>query len=71
MTKSKDAFVLKRPKVSYTQKSRPTIKISSEAYNLLVDMTNESCMPLSHIASKAIQYAYEHLEFEERSETNE
>ena len=71
MKKDSDAFVLTRPKTVYTQTSRPTVKITAEAYNLLVDMTNESCMPLSHIASKAIQYAYEHLEFEERSDIDE
>ena len=70
-TKSKDAFILSRPKARYTTSNSPVVKITAESYNLLVDMTNESCLPLSHIASKAIQYAYDHLEFEERSDINE
>jgi hypothetical protein len=37
--------------------------VSREANNTLVDMANESVMSLSQIASKAIMFAFEHLEY--------
>ena len=66
-TKKSDAFILTRRKMSYCNSdSRPAIRVSKDAYNTLVDMVNESDMAMSQIASQAILYAYDHLEFEER-----
>lgn len=64
-----EGFKLKRKKLPYTTNTdRTTIRVSVEAYNTLVDMANESTMAIGKIASKAIMYAYEHLEFEEEGE---
>ena len=68
---SSDKFVLAPIKRRYTDnKKGETVRVSKEAYNTLVDMANESVMSLSQIASKAIMFAYEHLEYgyEEKEE---
>ena len=60
---AKDNFVLQRRRLEYSNTNRNTIKISQEAYNSLVDMANESSMPMKDIASQAIVYAFNHLEY--------
>lgn len=39
------------------------MRVNKDAYNTLVDMANESTMSMSQIASKAIMFAFEHLEY--------
>ena len=59
-----DKFVLTPIKREYTEnKKGETVRVSREAYNTLVDMANESVMSMSQIASKAIMFAFEHLEY--------
>lgn len=65
-TKKSDAFILTRNKVEYTNSTRPVIRVSKEAYNILADMVNESNMSMSQVASQAIKFAYDHLEFENK-----
>lgn len=61
---SKDRFVLTPLRRTYTEnKKGETVRISKDAYNTLVDMANESTMSMSQIASKAIMFAFEHLEY--------
>ena len=57
-------FVLTPIKRQHTQnKKGETVRVHKDAYNILVDMTNESTFSMSQIASKAIMFAYEHLEY--------
>lgn len=57
-----DKFILPAKKRMPSNNPRgEVIRISSDAYNLLVDMGNESTLTMGKIASEAIAYAYEHL----------
>lgn len=59
-----DKFILAPIKRTYTEnKKGETVRVSKEAYNTLVDMANESVMSMSQIVSKAVMFAYEHLEY--------
>lgn len=59
-----EKFVLTPLRRTYTEnKKGETVRVSKDAYNTLVDMANESTMSMSQIASKAIMYAFEHLEY--------
>lgn len=61
---AQEKFVLTPLKRTYTEnKKGETVRVSKDAYNTLVDMANESTMSMSQIASKAIMYAFEHLEY--------
>ena len=61
---SKDRFILAPLKREYTEnKKGESVRINKEAYNTLVDMANESTMSMCQIASKAIMFAFEHLEY--------
>ena len=69
---SKDKFVLEPIKRQHTEnKKGETVRVSKDAYNTLVDMANESVMSMSQIASKAIMFAFEHLEYGFEREENE
>lgn len=69
---SKDKFILAPIRRTYTEnKKGETVHVSMTAYNTLVDMANESVMSLSQIASKAIMFAYEHLEYGYEKEDEE
>lgn len=60
-------FVLKGKKLAHKHKDstgQTVIRISTESYNTLVDMANESILPISTIASKAIMFAFENLEID-------
>lgn len=59
-----DRFILTPIKRPYTEnKKGEVVRVSKEAYNTLVDMANESTMNMSQIASRAIMFAFEHLEY--------
>lgn len=67
-----DKFILAPLKRTYTEnKKGETVRVSKDAYNTLVDMANESTMSMSQIASKAIMFAYEHLEYGYEKEEEE
>ena len=68
---SKDKFILAPLKREHTEnKKGETVRISKDACNTAVDMANESSMSLSQVVSKAVMFAYEHLEygFDEKEE---
>lgn len=59
-----EAFVLKGKKFVYKRKNdseQAVVRITPEAYNALVDMANESVLPIKEIASQAILYANRNL----------
>ena len=59
-----EAFVLKGKKFVYKRKNdseQAVVRITPEAYNALVDMANESILPIKEIASQAILYANRNL----------
>ena len=59
-------FILTPIKRTYTEnKKGETVRCSKDACNTLVDLANESTMSMSQIVSKAIMFAYEHLEYRE------
>lgn len=61
---AQEKFVLTPLKRTYTEnKKGETVRVSKDAYNTLVDMANESSMSMSQIASKAIMFAFDHLEY--------
>lgn len=61
---AQEKFVLTPLKRTYTEnKKGETVRVSKDAYNTLVDMANESTMSMSQIASKAIMFAFDHLEY--------
>ena len=59
-------FILSPRKIKYAKhKDEAKVRISSEAYNTLVDMANSSTMPMTKIASQAIQFAFDNLVYQE------
>lgn len=61
---AREKFVLTPLKRTYTEnKKGETVRVIKDAYNTLVDMANESTISMSQIASKAIMFAFEHLEY--------
>lgn len=69
---AQEKFVLTPLKRTYTEnKKGETVRVSKDAYNTLVDMANESTMSMSQIASKAIMFAYERLEYGYEKEDEE
>lgn len=52
----KDKIIIKARRLSYSQKAQrhPVIRISSEAYDRLVDLANDSGQPLNNLASEII-----------------
>ena len=65
-------FILAPIKREYTEnKKGETVRVSKDSYNTLVDMANESSMSMSQIVSKAIMFAYEHLEYGYEKEDEE
>lgn len=69
---AQEKFLLTPLKRTYTEnKKGETVRVSKDAYNTLVDMANESTMSMSQIASKAIMFAYEHLEYGYEKEEEE
>ncbi len=64
-----DKFIIqakKRQKVSESKDC--VVKVTPEAYNALVDIFNESAMSFREVASKAILFAAENVEY--RKEEN-
>lgn len=69
MKKKTEKFILKRDGLRHIpDDQKAVVKITGEAYNLLIDMANESGMPLSKVASKAIKYASENVCYERSEE---
>lgn len=69
---AQEKFVLTPLKRTYTEnKKGETVRVSKDAYNILVDMANESTMSMSQIASKSIMFAFEHLEYGYEKEEEE
>lgn len=67
-----DSFKLEKPRFNYTTNGRGGIvRIRQEAYNTLVEMANITGRSLSEIASRAILYAAEHVEYVEYEIQNE
>ena len=60
-------FVLVGKKLKYAKDDQVTvIRVSRDAYNILVDMANESGLPISKIATQAVMYANDHLKYERK-----
>lgn len=69
---AKDKFILTPIKREYTDnKKGEVVRVSKDSYNTAVDMANESSMSMSQIVSKAIMFAYEHLEYGYEKEEDE
>jgi len=56
-------FKLHRPKLLHSDAKFPSVRVTKEAYDALVDMANESGMSISKVASKAVTYAADNLEY--------
>ena len=62
-----DDFILVGKTLKYAKEGElPTIRVSREAYNALVDMANESGLSISKVASQAVIYANDHLKYERK-----
>lgn len=62
-------FHLPARKKEYKETSEP-IRVSAEAYNIVIDMYNDSQLSMTQIVSKAILYAAENAVYD-KEETNE
>lgn len=59
-----DKFIIQAKKRKKQYKDTPCpVKVSAEAYNALIDMVSESTMSFMDIASRAILFASEHVEY--------
>lgn len=56
-------FHLRGKRKEHASKPKP-VKLSAEAYNMLVEMYNDSGIPLSQIASQAILFAAENTVYD-------
>ena len=50
---------------------RPVIRVSPEAYDVLVDITNESCLPITKVASLIIVQSVDLIVYDREDEENE
>lgn len=58
-----DKFRLKGKRKQHADKSMP-VKLTAEAYNALIEMFNDSGIPLKLIASQAILFAAENAVYD-------
>lgn len=61
-----DAFIVERWRPKASKKGAdefPRVRICAEAYNALLEVAAQSGLSLCAIASKAIAFALEHLEY--------
>jgi hypothetical protein len=58
-----------RRKEKLSEKDKCHVRITPEAYNILVDMYNESTVSMAQLASAAIIFANEHAVYDK--ETND
>lgn len=62
-------FVLPARKRKPSKKPQgEVVRISANAYNCLIEIAKDTTLPIGHIASRAIEYAYENLELEQGEE---
>jgi len=61
----KDKFILERLRpIKYAQDDmHPRIRVSQDAYGMLTDVAVETGLSLSKIASKAIKFAIDRIEY--------
>lgn len=60
-----DKFIIPAKKRKKQYKDTPcAVKVSAEAYNALIDMVSESTMSFMDVASKAILFAKDHVEYD-------
>lgn len=51
----RDCFIhLPKRRVTYSDNDRPIVRLTREAYDVLVDITNETCLPMSRVVSEII-----------------
>ena len=60
-----DKLILRRKK-NKRQDGRPVIRVSTPAYQILADLSDDTGFTISEIASAMIEYASERTEVEER-----
>lgn len=59
-----DKFIIPAKKRKKQYKDTPcAVKVSAEAYNALIDMITESTLSMQDVASRAILFASEHVEY--------
>lgn len=59
-----DKFIIPAKKRKKQYKDAPcAVKVSAEAYNALIDMITESTLSMQDVASRAILFAREHVEY--------
>lgn len=56
-------FHLPAKRKEYVRNSAP-VRVTTEAYNILVEMYNECNLSMSQIASKAIKFAYDNAVYD-------
>ena len=65
---SKDGMIhIKAKRKEYTQ-GQPVVKISTEAYNALVDICNESSMSMKEIVSQIILQSLDRIVYDREEE---
>lgn len=60
-----DGMIHIKAKKRRYKKDNPTVKLSVEAYNALVDICNESSMSMSQIASEIILQSSDRIVYDE------
>lgn len=64
-----DKFIIRAKKRQKTPRDKDcVIKVTPEAYNSLLDIFNESTMSFKEIASKAILFAAERVEYQKEED---
>lgn len=68
----RDGFIhLPKRRVTYTDSDRPIVRLTREAYDVLVDITNETCLPMSRVVSEIIIQSQSLIRLDEGKETEE
>lgn len=60
-----------RPIQRRKSNERPVIRISPEAYDTLVEITNETCLPITRVASMIILQSVDLIVYDREDEENE
>ena len=67
-----DGFIhLPKRRVTYTDNDRPIVRLTREAYDVLVDITNETCLPMSRVVSEIIIQSQSLIRLEEEKKEEE
>lgn len=72
MDRMNDGLIhLPKRRVTYSDNDRPIVRLTREAFDILVDITNETCLPMSRVVSEIIIQSQSLIRLDEGKGTEE